>query len=108
MCQCMHIILIGLSLYGLVQMVAPKTAEGTLSRSRQTGEPCSTCHDVIPKLNHTGLQFRANGFRLPNLTDQNTSLDETPRPRTQQRSETTSSLSYQQRNLNDLHEREGH
>lgn len=78
------LILVGLALSGIVQLEAPTTADAIPAMSRQTGEPCSTCHDVIPRLNHTGQQFRANGFRLPAPNGQDLSRDETPIPRSNQ------------------------
>ncbi len=32
--------------------------------ARQTGRDCVYCHSVYPKLNETGLNFRANGYRI--------------------------------------------
>ena len=74
-------ILVGLALSGVVQVVVPKTAVAIPAWSRQTGEPCSTCHDVIPKLNHTGQNFRANGFRFPDRTERDTAQDVPKAPR---------------------------
>jgi hypothetical protein len=34
--------------------------------ARRYGVPCSTCHTSPPRLNETGYQFRAAGFRMPN------------------------------------------
>lgn len=33
--------------------------------ARQYDVGCQTCHSVVPKLNETGLSFRARGYRLP-------------------------------------------
>lgn len=73
--------LVGLALFGVVQVTVPKTTAAIPAMSRQTGEPCSTCHDVIPKLNYTGQHFRANGFRLPDLKGR----DEKSLPRSTER-----------------------
>jgi hypothetical protein len=73
--------LIGLALSGIAQMGIPLTAGAIPAMSRQTGEPCSTCHDVLPKLNHTGQQFRANGFKLPDLNERDLGQDEKSVPR---------------------------
>jgi len=54
-----------LTVSGVWAVIAPKMAEAIPVFSRQTGKPCSTCHDVIPKLNQTGQNFRTNGFRFP-------------------------------------------
>jgi len=54
-----------LAVSGVWAAVALKKAEAIPVFSRQTGKPCSTCHDVIPKLNQTGQNFRTNGFRFP-------------------------------------------
>ncbi len=78
-------ILVGLALSGVVQVVVPKTAVAIPAWSRQTGEPCSTCHDVIPKLNYTGQNFRANGFRFPEIKERSADRDEKPVPRSIER-----------------------
>lgn len=62
-------ILVGLMLSAIVPMGIPCPADAIPAMSRQTGEPCSTCHDVIPKLNQTGQHFRTNGFRLPDAKE---------------------------------------
>src|SRR5262249_51703021 len=33
--------------------------------ARKLGAPCSTCHTSPPRLNETGYQFRAAGYRMP-------------------------------------------
>jgi hypothetical protein len=33
--------------------------------ARRLGVPCSTCHTSPPRLNETGYQFRAAGYRMP-------------------------------------------
>lgn len=73
------------ALSGFVQATAPRTAIAIPAMSRQTGEPCSTCHDVIPKLNHTGQHFRANGFRLPDLKGRDLGWNEKSVPRSTER-----------------------
>lgn len=35
--------------------------------AREYGLPCRACHEHIPKLNATGEQFVANGYRMPGL-----------------------------------------
>ena len=62
-------IMLTVAVSGVWVVVAPKKAEAIPAFSRQTGKPCSTCHDVIPKLNQTGQNFRANGFRFPEDTE---------------------------------------
>src|SRR5262245_64865000 len=32
---------------------------------RRLGVPCSTCHTSPPRLNETGYNFRAAGYRMP-------------------------------------------
>jgi len=59
------VIMLTVAVSGVWAVVAPKKAEAIPAFSRQTGKPCSTCHDVIPKLNQTGQNFRTNGFRFP-------------------------------------------
>ena len=70
-----YMILVGLLLSGIVHMGGPYPADAIPAMSRKTGEPCSTCHDVIPKLNHVGQQFRENGLRFPHLTERQTSRE---------------------------------
>ncbi|MFQ5777255.1 MAG: hypothetical protein ACE5IP_04540 [Terriglobia bacterium] len=41
----------------------PASAIPVFARKYKTS--CSTCHTIIPKLNHFGLAFRANGYRIP-------------------------------------------
>ena len=33
--------------------------------ARKYSLPCSGCHTVVPRLNETGYNFRAAGFRMP-------------------------------------------
>ena len=103
----MSMILLGLTLSGIVPMGVPRTAGAIPAMSRQTGEPCSTCHDVIPKLNHTGQKFRANGFRFPDLNERDTGRNETPRPRSTELGIDTKPAP-PDRALEDLHERDAH
>lgn len=79
------ILFVGVVLSGFVLVAAPRTAIAIPAMSRQTGEPCSTCHDVIPKLNPTGQKFRANGLRFPGHTERDTTLNVTPVPRSEEK-----------------------
>ena len=74
------VVIAGLALFTVGQAMSVRSALAIPAWSRQTGEPCSTCHDVIPKLNHTGQEFRVNGFRLPDLNKRDVGRDETPKP----------------------------
>jgi hypothetical protein len=40
------------------------------ARKFDTG--CQTCHSVVPKLNQTGMDFRARGYRLPGFAQKRT------------------------------------
>jgi hypothetical protein len=40
-------------------------ARATPQFARQTGQRCNFCHRGVPRLNDTGLAFKANGFRFP-------------------------------------------
>jgi len=40
------------------------------ARKFDTG--CQTCHSVVPKLNQTGMDFRARGYRLPGFAQKGT------------------------------------
>lgn len=42
-----------------------RSAKGLPMFARRYGVPCSTCHTSPPRLNETGYQFRAAGFRMP-------------------------------------------
>jgi hypothetical protein len=42
-----------------------RNALGIPMFARRYGVPCSTCHTSPPRLNETGYQFRAAGFRMP-------------------------------------------
>ena len=33
--------------------------------ARRTNQNCTACHGPIPRLNQTGFQFRAAGYRMP-------------------------------------------
>lgn len=79
------ILFVGVVLSGFVLVAAPRTAIAIPAMSRQTGEPCSTCHDVIPKLNPTGQKFRANGLRFPGHTERDTTPNVTPVPRSEEK-----------------------
>ena len=61
----MGTVILSVAVSGLLAVVVPKKAEAIPAFSRQTGEPCSTCHSVVPRLNQIGQNFRANGFRFP-------------------------------------------
>lgn len=74
-------LVVGVALSGFLPIMVPRTAIASPAMSRQTGEPCSTCHDVIPKLNFTGQKFRTNGFRLPEIKARNADRVEKPVPR---------------------------
>jgi thiol-disulfide isomerase/thioredoxin len=73
-------VVVGTVLSGLLAIASPKTAEAVPAFSRQTGEPCSTCHDVIPKLNQLGQNFRINGFRFSERNEQKAAPDPKPAP----------------------------
>jgi len=62
-------------------MFAPPEAHATPQFARQTGRNCNFCHRGVPRLNDTGLTFKANGFRFPEsneLSDKDHKDD--PRP----------------------------
>jgi hypothetical protein len=42
-----------------------RNAKGLPMFARRYGVPCATCHTSPPRLNETGYQFRAAGFRMP-------------------------------------------
>ncbi len=42
---------------------SPSYAIPAFARRYQTS--CSSCHIIIPKLNHFGKAFKANGYRIP-------------------------------------------
>ena len=51
-------------------LARPSQAIPYFARKYDTG--CSTCHTTVPKLNQTGLDFRASGYRLPGYEDHKT------------------------------------
>jgi hypothetical protein len=50
---------------GLALTLPPPEARATPQFARQTGQRCNVCHRGVPRLNDTGLAFKANGFRFP-------------------------------------------
>jgi hypothetical protein len=52
-------------LVALASMVPMPKADATPAFARQTGKNCVFCHQGVPRLNDTGLAFKANGFALP-------------------------------------------
>ena len=46
--------------------IADKGTSALPMFARRYGVGCSTCHTSAPRLNETGYQFRAAGFRMPN------------------------------------------
>src|SRR5262245_17143142 len=61
------------SLFTLSLLIIGAAAYGSGGRAvfampmfaRRLGVPCSTCHTSPPRLNETGYQFRAAGYRMP-------------------------------------------
>lgn len=51
-------------------LAAPAEAIPYFARKYDVG--CGSCHSVVPKLNTTGLAFRANGYSLPGFTARQT------------------------------------
>jgi len=50
----------------IVLDVADKGTRALPMFARRYGVGCATCHTSAPRLNETGYQFRAAGFRMPN------------------------------------------
>lgn len=50
---------------GLLCHFGSTATRGLPMFARRYGVPCSTCHTSPPRLNETGYQFRAAGFRMP-------------------------------------------
>src|SRR5262245_37437787 len=50
---------------GVVVCGAPRPVFAMPIFARKLGVPCSTCHTSPPRLNETGYQFRAAGYRMP-------------------------------------------
>ena len=55
----------GAALAAVVFHAEKKDAKAIPMFARRYGVPCSTCHTSAPRLNETGYQFRAAGFRMP-------------------------------------------
>ena len=53
----------------LLVCLAPAAARAVPAFARKTGIACSGCHEVWPRLNDFGQQFRDNGFRLKHGRD---------------------------------------
>lgn len=51
-----------------------RTAAAMPNFARKYGLACSACHTTIPRLNEFGFNFRAAGFRLPELIGKSDSL----------------------------------
>ena len=49
----------------LVILVGIQSVDAIPHFARRYKTSCTTCHTLIPKLNHFGLAFRANGYRIP-------------------------------------------
>ncbi|MBI4209072.1 MAG: hypothetical protein HY538_05125 [Deltaproteobacteria bacterium] len=43
----------------------PREASAVSQFSRKYGEPCSTCHNIFPRLNYYGERFLRNGYQSP-------------------------------------------
>ena len=61
----LSVIVAGVSLAALAFHAEKKEAKAIPMFARRYGVPCSTCHTSAPRLNETGYQFRAAGFRMP-------------------------------------------
>jgi len=59
------VIAAGVTLATLAFHAERKDAKAIPMFARRYGVPCSTCHTSPPRLNETGYQFRAAGFRMP-------------------------------------------
>jgi hypothetical protein len=49
---------------GLAFLLTTPQAHATASFSRQTGQPCNTCHTTFPELTPFGRAFKLNGYTL--------------------------------------------
>src|SRR5262249_60826287 len=54
-----------LMLAGAAALARSRTVFAMPMFARKLGVPCSTCHTSPPRLNETGFQFRAAGYRMP-------------------------------------------
>ena len=61
----LSVIAAGVALAALAFHAEKKDAKAIPMFARRYGVPCSTCHTSPPRLNETGYQFRAAGFRMP-------------------------------------------
>ena len=61
----LSVIAAGVALAALAFHAEKKDAKAIPMFARRYGVPCSTCHTSAPRLNETGYQFRAAGFRMP-------------------------------------------
>jgi hypothetical protein len=56
---------LSLMVTGAAAAARSRTAFAMPMFARKLGVPCSTCHTSPPRLNETGYQFRAAGYRMP-------------------------------------------
>jgi len=56
---------LSLMVAGAAALAKSKTAFAMPMFARRLGVPCSTCHTSPPRLNETGYQLRAGGYRMP-------------------------------------------
>jgi hypothetical protein len=56
---------------GLFCQFGSRSARGIPMFARRYKVPCATCHTSPPRLNETGYQFRAAGFRMPDELGKN-------------------------------------
>lgn len=60
------VIAAGVALTAITFQSENRDAEALPMFARRLGVSCATCHTSPPRLNETGYQFRAAGFRMPN------------------------------------------
>lgn len=53
----------------LLGVLLPAAGLATPQFAREHSVRCTTCHELPPMLNETGLAFQANGYRLPDRLD---------------------------------------
>src|SRR6185295_16523698 len=61
----LSVVAAGAALVAVAFHADKKEAKAIPMFARRYGVPCSTCHTSAPRLNETGYQFRASGFRMP-------------------------------------------
>ncbi len=45
-------------------LILPRESKAVASFARELGQSCTLCHWAVPKLNHFGIMYKYNGYRM--------------------------------------------